>query len=170
VVFLNDPDATVKCVCDDCNSGWMSRLETSARNIIGALSQDISIWLDATKQETIARWTLKTAMVFESLTPAERIRCYGKPERQALRLALPLPPRTRVWIGRYSESGLGAFGTDIWTNIHEVPKAGNGCGTTFVIGHLIIQILTLHVPPEYEDGIFSININPVTCPPKTVPM
>ena len=155
LVTLNDPDPKIKCVCKTCNEGWMSSLEDASRNIVGPLLHDVSMWIDAANQEMIARWSLKTAMVFEALTFRGRTAYYSKSERESLRVISPSPHRTNVWIGRFHRTGLGAFGLDIKAGTETLMGIVNAYCTTFVVGHLVIQVVTLHAPVEYDSS----NIN-----------
>jgi len=40
----------MKCVCSDCNKGWMSDLENSVRAVVGAMVHDISVTIDVEAQ------------------------------------------------------------------------------------------------------------------------
>lgn len=82
-------DQTVKTVCVDCNTGWMSRLEDQARPALTALIRDESRTLTAQDQVTLAAWAAMKAIVAEDLG--------GRPvatdvQRDAIRLGSG-PPR-----------------------------------------------------------------------------
>lgn len=144
------PDLEIKCVCDPCNSGWMSTLETQNRPIIGPLLQDIALPLNRLEQTSIARWAVKSAMVMEASTP-KRAFFYTRPEREQLR-AGTLPSATFVWIGRYSGNFFVSFATtDTWDRMPDIPEATHGYVNTIIVGHLIIQVLSLHIRREYHD-------------------
>jgi hypothetical protein len=149
-VWVNDPEPKAKCVCEACNNGWMSDLESLSKKIIGPMLLDVGGWIDPDRQKTIARWSLKTAMVFESLTRSNRPNFYTTEECANVRLASNFPLRTSVWLGRFNQSGLGAWGKDIKAGRNGIPEAGDAYGTTFVVGKLIIQVVTLHVSPTHE--------------------
>jgi hypothetical protein len=146
----------IKCVCRKCNSGWMSQLEGRAKPIIGALMHDVSFTLDRTQQETVSAWVVKTAMILEATDMRTRTPCYTQHECEQLRLHSSIPTRSMGWLGRFSASGLLATGTDIWLDIGEVPKAARGCVTTIVVGHLALQVLTAHIPQQYDGRAFDI--------------
>jgi|SRR5450755_1018713 hypothetical protein len=59
------PEFTTRKVCQVCNNGWMSRLESAVRATMGSLVNDLSLWLDEEQQRLLARWATKTAMVIE---------------------------------------------------------------------------------------------------------
>lgn len=148
---------TVRCVCTECNNGWMSKLEARIKPLVGSLMQDISAPLDAVQQKDVSLWALKTAMVVEAMKARAIVRSYQQADCEQLRLSSSIPPRTRIWLGRLSGSGLLAAGTDIWLDIGKVPKAGHGCVTTIIVGHLAIQVLSTYIPAKYDNE--SINIS-----------
>jgi hypothetical protein len=147
---LVDLEQKVRAVCSICNEGWMSKLEQEVKPTIGPLLNDISFKIDFHDQSVLALWALKTAMVIESTNTRYRKPCYSRPEREQLRVSSTLPAKTAVWLGRYFTQGLGTLGTDIGLNLPDIPKVANACVTTIVIGHLSIQILTVHIRPEYS--------------------
>src|ERR1700733_7033605 len=127
----------------------MSSLESQNIPIVGSLMQDVSIPLDSSQQRLVALWAVKTAMVVESVTRGTRDLAYTRTECERLRSASAIPERTSVWIGRYFGSQLGINGTDFWIDISEkVRRIGHGWVTTIVVGHLAIQVVTIHMLPE----------------------
>ena len=63
----------LKKVCEDCNNGWMSKLEESAKPLIVALikeSRQLDSLLDD-ERRTLARWAAKTAIVESHAVGAE---------------------------------------------------------------------------------------------------
>jgi len=157
--ILESPDITVKCVCRDCNNGWMSSLEAANKPIIGCLMRDISAPLDTAQQTALALWAVKTAMVADAVRKCDR-RFYERGECEQLRLSSLLPANIRVWLARYSGSALLTQGTDIWIAIPEAAKAGNGCASTIIVGHLAIQVLAFRVRPEYRDRAITVKPKP----------
>jgi len=135
----------------------MSRLEARIKPLVGSLMQDISAPLDAEQQKDVSLWALKTAMVVEATKSRDIARCYQHADCEQLRLNSSVPPRTKIWLGRFSGSGLLATGTDIWLNVSEVPKAAHGCATTIIVGHLAIQVLTTHIPAKYDNETINVS-------------
>ena len=77
----------VNAVCKPCNEGWMERLETEVRSFLTPMIRDGSeTTLSREQQFTLARWALKTAMVFE-FTNAAKPFCTSD-DRNALRNGL----------------------------------------------------------------------------------
>ncbi len=57
-------------MCQGCNSGWLSDLETTAQAIVGALVRGRGAILDGEKQRTVATWAYKTVLLFQMLVPS----------------------------------------------------------------------------------------------------
>jgi hypothetical protein len=181
VKIIPNAELTVGTVCGTCNNGWMSDLETQNKPLIGCLLQDISTPLDSSHQSTLALWTLKTAMVLDSVDTRSRSLFYERSECEKLRLSSTIPEQTAIWIGQYIGSDLSLDGADLGLTIPEVPINLTGHVTTILVGHLAIQILSLHVlehknrkitvnpnPGQWDDlllNIWPIGTRPVTWPP-----
>jgi hypothetical protein len=59
---------TLRIVCEDCNGGWMSKLETAAKSLlIQMFNTSGKVRLDEDSQITLARWAFKTACVLSQL-------------------------------------------------------------------------------------------------------
>ena len=137
-----------RCVCYACNSNWMSQLEDLNKTVLGSLMHDLSIPLDIAQQAGIAAWATKTAMTFQSVRSNDMF--YSRAEREQLRANLTIPLRTVIWLGRYIPSTIAAQGNDLWHDFEGVPRSVKGHVTTIVIGHLAIQILSVHVREEHN--------------------
>lgn len=62
----------VKCVCKECNEGWMSDIESAAKPIVTAMIEDQRVMLDTQDQEKVANWLgLKAVVAQQSLPPAQ---------------------------------------------------------------------------------------------------
>jgi hypothetical protein len=150
--IINNPQLKVRAVCEKCNNGWMSVLESQNIPLIGCLMQDISAPLDASQQGLLAAWSLKTAIVLDSVGTRNREFFYYKSECENLRLRSTIPGPTRVWVGRCSASSLALLGTDVWIDLPQASKVAKGTVATIVVGHLAVQVLVIHVLPEYKSS------------------
>lgn len=56
---------TTKEVCHECNTGWMSRLETKAKPLLVPMMTGRPTALTLDEQITVATWVTKTAMIAE---------------------------------------------------------------------------------------------------------
>jgi hypothetical protein len=158
-VLLAAPELQSRCVCRDCNNGWMSQVEDQSRPLVGSLMHDISLWLDLSRQFAVAVWSVKTAMVVESVRGATHRPYYSSPEREQLRSASSVPTRTNIWLGRFSGNSIGAFGTDLRLDFEGIQGAAHGLATTLIVGHLAIQVLSVRTVPAY-------NMRPIEVRPK----
>jgi hypothetical protein len=159
-VTFTGPEVTVNSVCERCNNGWMSDLEGHAKPIVAALVHDVSFSLDSNQQSVLSRWSVKTAMVFES-TDRSRDWFYSGADRQRLSNSSVLPARTHVWVGRYAQSSiLCSEARKLYENAprNANPFAG-GHAITFVIRRLVIQVLSLRLKPEFENTAGQVVLN-----------
>lgn len=147
------PKFTTRKVCRDCNNGWMSTLESTVRRTMGGLINDIAMELDAEQQRGLALWAVKTAMVIEGVKQAKN-GFYTPQERSAFRQTLVPPMQTAVWLGRCAQSN-NLHGEARKLHVSN-PTATNpledGCATTFVIGRLVIQVLSVKRKPDAMHG------------------
>jgi hypothetical protein len=72
-------DHTVRCVCAECNNGWMSELEADVKPILTPLVLNHRTSLDRDDQVLLATWGVKTALVYQARNrvtrmPAEHFR------------------------------------------------------------------------------------------------
>lgn len=149
---LPNAEVKVRTVCGNCNGGWMSRLEVAATPTVGAMLQDIATPLDEEQQKTIAAWAVKTAMVFDSIKGRQSPDVfYTREECLAMHERLEIPNRTRVFIGRIDGSHLGAYGTDLGKLTTDGSPSGKGMAFTLIVGHLVIQVVTIHNAEAFKD-------------------
>ena len=127
-----------------CNNGWMSNLENAVRPTMGGLINDIAMELDAEQQRLLVLWAVKTAMVIEGVKQAKN-GFYTPEERSTFRQTLIPPVQTAVWVGRCAQSN-NLHGEARKLHVSN-PTATNpledGCATTFVIGRLVMQVLSI---------------------------
>jgi hypothetical protein len=173
----------VRCVCRIlCNAGWMSALESENIPVIGRLIENTATPLDAAQQTSLALWAVMKAMILDAVNAKNRGHFFTRNECGALRLYRTIPDRTVVQIGAYERKGYSADGTIVWLDFPNAPKAAKASVSTFVIGHLVIQAVTVHHEAEYEnarvqgvsirDGEWDkllLRIWPVGTPPTTWP-
>jgi len=95
-----DPFTTV-CgdVCRACNNGWMHELEESTEALLSRMIQGGSRNVRYWRQTLAATWAVKTAMVWDAVSPKDRtipldvLRSFHRMQRLNL--------RQQVWTGRY---------------------------------------------------------------------
>jgi len=168
VWFHNVQNLKVRSVCTACNNGWMSRLEVDSKPTIERLLSGSGIFrLHAAQQSIVARWAVKTAMVFETTAPPppkSKSHFYTQDECEQLRINSAIPPRTNVWLGQFSGVGLWASGTHIWHNAKTIYEtARHGQVVTIVLDHLAIQVLTVHALAENSAVAPSVPVHEAPC-------
>jgi hypothetical protein len=151
---LHSPVVKAKTVCPDCNQGWMSTLEGETKPIISPVISDLSIALTSRDQNVLARWIVKTSMMLDSASRRGRESCYSRASRERLRTHNEVPRLTAIWLGRFFRHELFSRAAHVWFTINEIPKAAHGCVTTFILGYLVIQSVTIYAGPEYTEENF----------------
>lgn len=140
----------------------MSDLEVASIPLIGTRVDDISAFLDRSDQWTISAWAVKTAMVLDSTTMGVKPLFYTQQERDEMRLSSKIPPRTFVWLARYLGRNTIACGS--LETRHRAPiGVYHGRISTFVVGSLALQVMTVHLPIA-EDSHRPIRIDPIPGP------
>jgi hypothetical protein len=123
------------------NNGWMSDLEAENIPTIGSMLQDMATPLDAAQQKSVAVWSVKTAMVSDSMKGrAAPNQFYSRNERVKLRVSREIPPRTLIWTARMDGIHLGNFGTDFALFNPQKERIGMGSVTTIVAGHSLRRL------------------------------
>jgi hypothetical protein len=149
------------CVCYDCNTGWMSRLEGESRLILGPLMEDIGLQLAGDQQLTIAKWAVKTAITAESFNRKTRKLFYTRDECARFKESWDFPPHTQVWLGRYVGSfDIGIFGIDGWDEHPKHPEVTHSYITTLTFKRVAIQVISIHARKNLQGGIINIKLVP----------
>lgn len=148
-VWQHTPEVKVNCVCHQCNNGWMSNLETKNQPYMRSMMHGHSIVLEPSQQKQLARWAVLKTIVLDA-ADRQRHPFYTAEERESLRPPLAsCLPGTTIWLGYLSSRSFHMGATDLSGSIGEVPKAYRGSVTTVVLGHLVIQVLSVHVLPMF---------------------
>ena len=113
------------------------------------MMHDESLMLEPAQQKLLVRWAILKSMILDS---AQKKRAHFYSDSERIEMKPPsrcLPVGTLAWIGRLPIRTTHAQLTDTFGNINNFPKAFRGCVTTIVVGHLVIQVVTLHVLPMF---------------------
>lgn len=140
-----EPELTVRCVCRQCNNGWMSQLESQAKPFLQPLLMGENCYLDMSGQATVALWSMKTAMVLEALDQPEQ-RAYTQLERDRLRTLSAIPWRTSVWLAASVDRSF--FLSSKNRHLGEGPNPIPGVSITIAFAHAVLQVLTIRVPED----------------------
>lgn len=145
-----------KAPCERCNNGWMSQLEDLARPILIALMHGTGpSMLSVEAQFIIARWFLKTVVMFDCHGHKVRECYFNSEERRALMKSISVPQNTLFFLGRYrGEKDVIARETNLPIAFERATPNGNlsclvrGYAATFAIKHLSLQVFSMQRPPE----------------------
>lgn len=106
---------TAKIVCENCNSGWMSKLEGDIQALLGPMmiGRDLPVSLSTYQQSMIAIWVAKTLTVLE-YSSNEPLTHIPKSLPEALYNTGYVPQEHTIYIGYrtniYGEDGTHAAG------------------------------------------------------------
>jgi hypothetical protein len=146
-VLLPSPDLKVKAVCETCNNGWMHDLEQVNIPLIGNLMRDVALSLNGLQQYHLAMWAVKMSMIGDFLARGHRPLFFDQAEREQLRVAADIPMRTTVWLARHSfPDHIGFWGTNSWS----LDKTVHAFITSVLVGHLVVQAVTLHCSERWD--------------------
>ena len=145
-------DHKLRVVCDPCNSGWMSRLETRAKMLLsGAIRAGDAVRCQEKDLHLLAAWTFKSAVV------ADHAHLHGHPffsprERSEFGLTLALPPGIKIWIATFR--GIHVYSGRFDCQVVEPCAPGplrdiEFYAFTYVAGHLVLQLLS----PRWKDPL-----------------
>ena len=130
-----------RCVCGNCNNGWMSKLEVEMKPIVESILAEQLRVLDVSSQAVIAVWAIKTAMALEALYP-ERVFFYSENERQNIRAVSAIPERTSIWIAKcVNQPNIYSAGKDLRTAPGD--NEAKAYVTTMAFGSLAIQVASI---------------------------
>jgi len=137
----------IRNVCNKCNSGWMSKLEGSAKNALTNAITNQAMKLDSSTQEAIAAWAMMTSIVAEYTdTPSQAI---PATDREYLMRELHPDEHWRIWMGRYDGAEwkqryrhTSLVATWDWGHWPTVPAVPNTQSSTFVVGSLFLVAMS----------------------------
>lgn len=142
----------IRCVCGDCNSGWMSRLQEEVRPYLVPLLIGDSTKLRTRGQTKLAAWAAMTAMSGEFLEK-ESVAVSAR-DRKLLRQNGQPPEHWRIWIGQHqrkshplwSHNAIALTKEKIERPTEIVPGGHNTQSTTICLGkHLVVHIISSQV-------------------------
>lgn len=148
-------NVVVKSVCEECNGGWMSALEESAKPVLLPMIEDRgAVTLSVGEAETVATWAIKTALVagseFKPPIPREFYADFYDAQ-------VPVG-QVRVWIGRtpHLETHTIDFRPMTVRREGEEPPSGpNGYQAVLSVGHLALYVVGWRGPKPQLNRVFS---------------
>jgi hypothetical protein len=93
-------------VCEECNSEWMSRLETAVKSTLIPLIKGESFILDVISRGVLARWITLKALVAEHDTIGENQKdpIFSQAERTRFYNDRTMPPGIKIWLAKQNGS------------------------------------------------------------------
>jgi hypothetical protein len=132
-------------VCNECNNGWMSALQTAAKPWLGPLARGDWLPLEYDAQCALAAWATMFAMVVEFAHPPTVV--IPQAERTGFKVTRATPPGWLIFLGRYDDphGRDGAFNhhAGVHFGIYDHPRSAffyeeQSCG--FIVGKVMFQV------------------------------
>lgn len=135
--------ATLKDVCRDCNSGWMSRIEAEAKTYAEPLIKgEEGNLIDPDAQWAIARWAYLKVLLFERIDKRQRLlpaKCYREMYEASLLDEPTLPVNMIVLIAAHDGQRYGQYAHRLLADADtREPELFIG---TITIQHLVVQVI-----------------------------
>ena len=155
----------VNAVCDRCNSGWSSRLESRTKPyLLKIITSGGACRLDRDAQATIAAWCFRTACTFDQVgdtaIPREYMDSFFRYRGRELAVGVHvhLGRRRRLQPAAASVGEDGGWGDPIaqlkWRSTTLEPWQLGICKTIIVLGDMVAQVLTFsHVNVEGTEAL-----------------
>jgi hypothetical protein len=156
--ITEDQEVRLPCVCMKCNNGWMSRLESKVRKYMALLIDDFSLPLDRDYQKGLAEWAVKTAIVNDTVESHQRF--FTEAECHAFKRDRTMPNGTQIVAGRFTGRSLDADGNDFTLLVPGGKLILRGHVFTVMVGHLVMQVMSMHVEPEFHGKTVKMECNP----------
>jgi len=158
--------ARARRVCRDCNSGWMSSLESEASALIKPLlNETLPIPLtggSGGNLTLLARWAMKTALMIQCVQRGSAIPPTVYEHFYATQLPPP-SPQCQMFLARHTKHGISDGATSIGWSVKGPPSSagafayeGEMYGVTFWIANVVLQIIG-YVPIVPAAGTFTLN-------------
>lgn len=140
-------ELVAKCVCEACNSGWMSALEVEVARFLTPLIEGGDIVLDQRDQELLSIWAIKTAMVLEETADQATARYYVPEERTGLAEAGSIPGITQIWLARRETTNRRVFAGARYCRVpDDSPQSSPAYVANIFVGQLCLQTVSARVP------------------------
>ena len=141
----------IRYVCQSCNNGWMSALENEAKPLIQRLLSDGVVDLEK-EREIIARWVLKTCMVFEAAGGSGWF--YTKAERSTVREGTIPAGYTAFWAARCVDlSAIYCNAYNLFEGRVASTSGVHGHVTSMAFGTLALQTMTVRPSDAVRPGV-----------------
>jgi hypothetical protein len=149
-------DAKVKIVCADCNSGWMSRLQETAKPFLIPLFKGENWSINQTAQSIIAAWIAMATTTGEHISAEKKRVSIPQADHDHLMKTQTASLDWCIWIGRFERTdwpGQWIHTTvpildaeDFSDFVPNDPRATKLQATVFTIGQLYVFAMSCPIP------------------------
>ncbi len=140
-ILTDKVEIKVGGICVECNSGWMSRLESEVKPLLLPLLEGKEVQLSVMTQRVIATWAIKTVMVLEFSSASSRPKYFSQKEREALCSHQIIPGSTAVFLAGYQ--GQHPFrGSEHPVEFYDGKQHFTGYSSTTVFRFLVVQVFS----------------------------
>jgi hypothetical protein len=145
------PELVVRRVCEECNNGWMSKLQDRGKPIIERLWNDVKNRLDLEDRQALSLWATMTSMVLQTLDEPDNW-LYSELERTVFWKHHRIPSFMGIWIANcVGHTSTYTQGRSMWTGPSQGEgRRARGNAITMAFGTLGIQVLK--VTPDGDVG------------------
>jgi hypothetical protein len=147
--------ATVKCVCRNCNNGWMSRLEAQVKPFLLDLMRGNRVTLAPVEQTALAAWSMKTMMM--NLRASYLDEPHPIPKSDYTQLYEHGQPSMRRTVARaFLVEPPGDEHSHLWGDleVRRFRARYNGYYAKLRTGAFAVQIVSAVLPPAHEVARF----------------
>ena len=130
--------------CKRCNNEWMSTIETSAKPILLRLMRGENHKVTSSEGLVIARWTFKTALLYEYMKYRGRPKYFTQADRTAFFKSRLMPSNTFIFAARYAGASAtkSIGGPVLLGRPHPSPGRPDGYCSTTVVQQFAFQVLS----------------------------
>ncbi|MGB8523552.1 MAG: hypothetical protein WCD43_11345 [Candidatus Acidiferrales bacterium] len=135
-------DWKAKVVCEACNNGWMSDIESSHAkpSLTDLIIGKMDFLITQSRARSIALFAFKTAVIFDHLA-RKREPFFLASSRHAFRESLTIPSNVQMWMAGFRPPGKGKAQTVYHTGNVPGKNSIEIYACTYAVGHLVIQIV-----------------------------
>lgn len=141
------PEVVVKAVCEDCNNGWMSKLEVEVRPFLEPMVRGEQVRLTVGDQVTLARWAAKVAVLLDHYEGGAVV--LGEDDLIQIHREGSAPPSYHIRLAFRPDPGSQPF--DLYVSGHHAAPAGtidlgavtapNSFSVTLAFGRVVIAVV-----------------------------
>ncbi len=139
-------DREARAVCEPCNEGWMSDLETAVSRLLDPDALE-GRPLSRDEQTLLATWAMKTALTLNAASPANRRAIHPETARR-FGHDRQLPDSAYIWLASYKGDAnpvprYAGYGVELYGGQDSERGWRDVSVSTFVVGPFVFQVFVL---------------------------